>query len=489
MAKYIHINEADNVAVALEQLKQGETCLGVTLREDIPAGHKFALKDIPAGENVIKYAFPIGHATQDIPAGCWAHTHNVKTNLSGVKEYTYHPIPCALPVDRAGTFMGYRRADGRVGVRNEVWIVNTVGCVNGTAKTLERLAQEKYGDRVDGIHGFVHPYGCSQLGEDHQNTQKLLASMVRHPNAGAVLVLSLGCENNNLNVFKPVLGDYDPNRVKFLVTQEVEDEVAEGMKLLDELTRYAAAQKRTEVPVSELVIGLKCGGSDGLSGITANPLLGSVSDLLARYGGTTLLTEVPEMFGAETILMDRCRDESVFNKAVGLINGFKEYFIRHGQEVYENPSPGNKAGGITTLEDKSLGCTQKGGKGEVEDVLQYCEPVTHKGLNLVYGPGNDLCAITALMAAGAQIVLFTTGRGTPVGAPIPTVKVATNTRLAEHKNNWIDFNAGVLVQGAGMEETRDRFFEKILSIASGEKTRSEENDYREIAIFKDGVTL
>ena len=490
MDRFIRIHEADNVAVALVPLGAGEDCLGVTLKEDIPAGHKFALRDIAEGENVIKYAAPIGHATQAIPAGGWVHTHNVKTNLSGMLEYAYHPHDCAMPLDRKATFEGYVREDGRVGIRNEVWIVNTVGCVNGTAKTLERLAREAYGDRVDGIHCFVHPYGCSQLGEDHENTQKLLASMVRHPNAGGVLVLSLGCENNNLNVFRPVLGEVDERRVKFLITQDCEDEIEAGMRLLDELTAYAAQQKRQTVDASRLVIGLKCGGSDGLSGITANPLLGRISDLLCRHGGTTLLTEVPEMFGAETLLMDRCRDEATFDKCVSLINDFKAYFIRHGQEVYENPSPGNKAGGITTLEDKSLGCTQKGGTSEVRGVLKYCEPVKEKGLNLVQGPGNDLCAITALMAAGAQMVLFTTGRGTPVGAPIPTVKVATNTALAEKKKNWIDFNAGVLVQGADADETTEAFFAWLLRLASGEvHTKSEEHDYREIAIFKDGVTL
>ena len=487
--KTIRIAQRDNVAVALEPLCAGESYYGVTLGENIPAGHKFALTDVPAGENVVKYAYPIGHATQDIAAGSWVHTHNVKTNLSGLLEYTYNPHECSVNVDREATFEGYRREDGRVGIRNEVWIVNTVGCVNGTSKALERMAQEAYGDRCDGVHCFVHPYGCSQLGEDHKNTQKLLASMVRHPNAGAVLVLSLGCENNNVNEFKKVLGEYNPERVKFLITQEHEDEIAEGMKLLDELTAYASQFRRETVPASELVIGLKCGGSDGLSGITANPLLGAASDLLARHGGTTLLTEVPEMFGAETILMDRCKDEETFQKTVSLINDFKAYFIRYNQEVYENPSPGNKAGGITTLEDKSLGCTQKGGTAQVRGVLKYCEPVTEKGLNLVQGPGNDICAITALMASGAQMVLFTTGRGTPVGAPIPTVKVATNTPLATKKHGWIDFNAGVLVQGATMEETCEEFFGKLLEIASGEKTKSEMHGYREIAIFKDGVTL
>ncbi len=490
MDRFIRINAADNVAVALVPLTAGEEILGVKLCEDIPAGHKFALRDIAEGENVIKYAAPIGHATQAIGKGCWVHTHNVKTNLSGMLEYSYHPHPCSMPQDRSATFEGYVREDGRVGIRNEVWIVNTVGCVNGTAKTLERLAQEAYGDRVDGIHCFVHPYGCSQLGEDHANTQKLLSAMVHHPNAGGVLVLSLGCENNNLNVFKPVLGEIDERRVKFLVTQEHEDEIEAGMQLLDELTAYAAQQKRQTVSASSLIIGLKCGGSDGLSGITANPLLGRISDLVCRHGGTTLLTEVPEMFGAETLLMDRCKDEETFRKCVDLINDFKAYFIRHGQEVYENPSPGNKAGGITTLEDKSLGCTQKGGSSEVRGVLKYCERVQEKGLNLVQGPGNDICACTALMAAGAQMILFTTGRGTPLGAPVPTVKVATNTALAEKKKNWIDFNAGVLVQGADPEETTEAFFSWLLRLASGEvHTKAEQNGYREIAIFKDGVTL
>ena len=374
-------------------------------------------------------------------------------------------------------------------MRNELWIVNTVGCVNKTAERLAALAGARAAAPVDGVYAFPHPYGCSQLGEDQENTQKLLARMVRHPNAGGVLVLGLGCENSSAAIIAEHMGDYDKSRVRFLVCQQVEDEFAEAMKLLRELADNMRGEQRVPCPASKLVIGLKCGGSDGFSGITANPVIGGFSDLLCGMGGTTILTEVPEMFGAETILMDRCKDEATFRKAVDLINNFKEYFIRHGQEVYENPSPGNKAGGITTLEDKSLGCTQKGGTAEVRDVLRYCEPVTEKGLNLVQGPGNDLCAITALMAAGAQMVLFTTGRGTPVGAPIPTVKVSTNTPLAEKKRDWIDFNAGILAQGADMQETTEVFFKKLLAIASGERTQSETHDYREIAIFKDGVTL
>lgn len=490
MSRLIRINPRDNVAVALEPLKSGESALGVTLREDIPAGHKFALCDIAENENVVKYGFPIGHATQPIPAGSWVHTHNVKTNLSGLLEYSYHPHPCAMPVDRKATFEGYVREDGRVGIRNEVWIVNTVGCVNGTAKTLERMAQEAYGDRVDGIHCFVHPYGCSQLGEDHKDTQKLLASMVRHPNAGAVLVLSLGCENNNVNEFKKVLGNYNPNRVKFLITQDVEDEVEAGMRLLDELTAYAATFKRQTVDASELVIGLKCGGSDGLSGITANPLLGSASDLLARHGGTTLLTEVPEMFGAETILMDRCNTRELFDKTVRLINDFKRYFEEHHQTIYENPSPGNKAGGISTLEDKALGCTQKSGFSPVRDVLAYGERVHTPGLNLLSAPGNDLVAATALASAGAQIVLFSTGRGTPFACPVPTLKIATNTPLATKKHGWIDFNAGqLLTDGKTLPELSQALMEDVLATASGRLVCSERNGFHDLAIFKTGVTL
>ena len=489
MSRLIRINPRDNVAVALQPLKAGEEALGVTLREDIPAGHKFALCDIAENENVVKYGFPIGHATQPISAGSWVHTHNVKTNLSGLLEYGYHPHPCAMPVDRKAAFEGYVREDGRVGIRNEVWIVNTVGCVNGTAKTLERMAQAAYGDRVDGIHCFVHPYGCSQLGEDHRNTQKLLASMVRHPNAGAVLVLSLGCENNNVNEFKKVLGDYNPERVKFLVTQDVEDEIEAGMRLLDELTAYASTFKRQTVDASELVIGLKCGGSDGLSGITANPLLGCTSDLLARHGGTTLLTEVPEMFGAEGMLLSRCVNEKVFGKAAAMLNSFKDYFISHNETVYDNPSPGNKQGGITTLEDKSCGCVQKGGTAPVADVIGYGEQVTAHGLSLLYGPGNDLVSATALTAAGAHIVLFTTGRGTPFGAPAPTVKIASNSGLAARKPGWIDFDAGPVADGEPIAEAAKRLYALVLDIAGGRPSKTELLGYREIAIFKNGVTL
>ncbi len=494
MNKYLQIEKNDNVAVALHPMQKGEgfEYMGntYTLKEDIGAGHKFALCDITKGGNAVKYGFAIGHATTDIRCGEWVHTHNVKTNLEGLLEYKYEPVPIIKAEPRTATFEGFVRENGDVGVRNEIWIINTVGCVNKTAELLTKKAQELGNiNKVDGVFSYVHPYGCSQLGDDQLNTQKILAGLVNHPNAGGVLVLSLGCENNNLDTFLPVLGDYDKNRVKFLVTQEVEDEIEEGLKLISELIEYAATFKREPVDASKLRVGLKCGGSDGFSGITANPLLGKFSDMLVQCGGISVLSEVPEMFGAETILMNRAESEEIFEDVVSMINNFKLYFTRYGQNIYENPSPGNKKGGITTLEDKSLGCTQKGGVGIVTDVLSYGEHAHKPGLNLLTGPGNDIVACTALAASGVHIILFTTGRGTPLGAPVPTVKVATNTALATKKSNWMDFNAGRLVDGETMENIKEEFFEYVLSVASGKKTLNEINGYKEISIFKDGVTL
>lgn len=488
--KFIKINDNDNVIVALEDIKKGEAVNGVTAVEDIARGHKMALVDIAENENVIKYGYPIGHTIRNVKAGEWVHDHNTKTNLSSTLEYTYNQKLKDIPVTRKDTFMGYVRKNGEVGIRNEVWIVNTVGCVNGVSNAIVKEANAKFGDKVDGIYNFVHPYGCSQLGEDHENTQKLLKGMVNHPNAAAVLVLSLGCENNNIDEFKKVLGEWDDERVKFFVCQEHNDDVAEAVEVVGQLVEYAQQFKQEEVPASKLVIGLKCGGSDGLSGITANPLIGRISDIIVANGGKTVLSEVPEMFGAETILMDRCIDKSTFDKTVSLVNNFKEYFISHGEPVGENPSPGNKKGGITTLEDKSLGCTQKGGTSNVMDVLLYGDKATAQGLSLLQGPGNDIVAISGMMASGCHIILFSTGRGTPVGSPVPTVKIATNSDLANRKSNWIDWNAGRLIEDKEMDSYAEEFFDYILKVASDEiKTKNEVNDYREIAIFKNGVTL
>ncbi len=454
------INKLDNVEVNVEN------------------GHKYAATDIKKGENIIKYGMPIGHATEDIKKGEHVHTHNVKTNLSGKIEYTYNPIK--YPVDKIDTdmtFMGYVREDGNVGIRNDIWIVNTVGCVNKTAQILAQKTGAKY---------FPHPFGCSQLGDDQVITQTILKGMVNHPNAGGVLVLGLGCENNNIKVFKEVLGSWDENRVKFLSAQDYDDEIEKGIELINELKENAQKYERQPISVSKLKVGLKCGGSDGFSGITANPLVGRFCDKHTSLSGSCVLTEVPEMFGAEQLLMQRCENEKVFDKTVKLINNFKDYYTRHNQVIYENPSPGNKNGGITTLEEKSLGCVQKGGLSPVVDVLDYGDTVTKSGLSLLNGPGNDIVAVTNLMAAGVHIILFTTGRGTPVGAPVPTIKIATNKDLANRKKNWIDFDSSPLLEGIDLTDDLYKF---VIEAAEGKKTKNEINAYEEISIFKDGVTL
>ncbi len=486
--KYVRISAQDNVGVALSDIKSGEVCGGIKVLNDIPRGHKFALCDIKSGQDVIKYAAPIGHARCDIAAGEHVHTHNVNSNLAGLLQYEYNPVKAMSETFATKTFPGYRRADGRVGIRNEIWIIPTVGCVNSIGEIIAEKSKPQ--GSVDGVYAFTHPYGCSQLGGDHEMTKRALAGLVNHPNAAGVLVLALGCENNTVEQMKEAIGGYDENRVHFLVSQDVEDEISEGVRIVGELIDAAKDLKREEIPASELVIGLKCGGSDGLSGITANPLVGRFSDMLCGMGGTTILTEVPEMFGAETLLMNRCKNRELFDKTVKMINDFKSYYMRYGEKIDENPSPGNKAGGITTLEDKALGCTQKGGLGEVCGVLDYGEAVSEKGLNLLAAPGNDLVASTALAVSGAHIVLFTTGRGTPFGCPVPTVKISTNTALCDKKRAWIDFDAGVLVtNGFDMENTAEKFFDYILSVAGGEKTATEKQNIRDIAIFKDGVTL
>ncbi len=452
--EYVLISEKDNVRVCLDN------------------GHKYAVRDIQKGEPIIKYGFPIGVATDDIKCGEQVHSHNLKTALSGTLEYTYTPNYEEAEKQTPPMINAYVRKNGEIGIRNDIWIIPTVGCVNSIAKTIA--------DKT-GALCFTHPYGCSQLGDDMQITKKVLCGLVKHPNAGGVLVLGLGCENNNINEFKRVLGEYDADRVKFLNCQDFDDEISQGISTVRELYGNACNDKRVAVPLSRLKIGLKCGGSDGLSGITANPLCGKITDRLVSMGGTAVLTEVPEMFGAEQLLMNRCVDESVFNDTVELINSYKQYFIAHNQPVSENPSPGNKEGGITTLEEKSLGCVQKGGTAPVTAVLNYGDMAEKSGLNLLNGPGNDIVAVTNLTAAGCHLILFTTGRGTPLGAPVPTIKIATNTSIAKRKSNWIDFDA--------QSNSAQNLFDLIVETVNGKETKNEANAFREIAIFKDGVTL
>lgn len=545
MQDFIKIHEKDNVVVALRPIGQGEKiavlegggavleaegmdgqgslpgegmggqgCLReITALDAIPAGHKMAVCDIPSGSEVIKYGYRIGNTKEAVQAGNWVHTHNLKTALGDLLEYTYEPVfggekkhtgeadfggetakQCGKqrensPKTGPVSFMGFQRLDGRVGVRNEIWIIPTVGCVNNVASSIARQANAFRKGTVEEVIAFPHPYGCSQMGEDQEDTRRILADLVNHPNAGGVLVLGLGCENSNIEVLKPYIGPFDEKRVRFLVAQEWEDEVEAALEIVRELIDYASVIEREPIGADKLIVGMKCGGSDGLSGITANPLVGRFSDRLIAEGGTTILTEVPEMFGAETILMNRCENEALFCQTVDLINDFKQYFKRHGQTIYENPSPGNKEGGISTLEDKSLGCTQKSGSAPVRGVLSYGERVQNPGLNLLSAPGNDLVASTALAAAGAQIVLFTTGRGTPFASPVPTVKISTNSVLAGRKANWIDFNAGRLVEDTGLEEEAERLFDYVMEVASGRKVCSEAAGYHDMAIFKQGVTL
>lgn len=505
MQKVIRIKAQDNVAVALETLIAGQEVIAgmdhITLSQDIAAGHKFAVKDLSEGSEVIKYGYPIGRTTKPIDKGEWVHTHNITTGLEGTQEYSYHPelrssenradpkLSRSFLKDLPVSFEGYIRENGKAGIRNEIFIVPTVGCVNDVARLLEKKGREYLNDAIDELIAFTHPYGCSQLGDDQKNTQKILSGLIDHPNAAGVLVLGLGCENNSIAEMQKLLKDYPEGRIKFLECQEADDEIEEGLQLIKELVHFASGYKKEKVPVSELIIGLKCGGSDGYSGITANPLVGVFSDLIIDQGGTTILTEVPEMFGAETILMNRCADKSLFDRTVDLINGFKRFYSDHGQPIYENPSPGNKKGGISTLEDKSLGCTQKSGSTLVTGVLEYGDRVQQRGLLLLGSPGNDLVASTALAAAGAHIILFTTGRGTPFGAPVPTIKISSNSGLATKKKDWIDFDAGQLLNGKSMEELAQELYGMVIAVASGAKVKSEECGYHDIAIFKQGVTL
>ncbi len=500
MKRFIKINPDDNVAVALaDDLRAGEylNIDGISLKlfKDIPMGHKFSLSPIKAGEEVIKYGFPIGHASCDIEAGDWVHSHNLITSLRDNLEYSYNPntVDEVRHVEELTppSINGYLRSNGKMGIRNELWILPTVGCVNGSARAIaNRLNKEFSGlNNIDDVIAFTHNYGCSQLGEDHNNTRKAIAALARHPNAGGVIVLGLGCENNRITELRKEIGDIDPDRIVFISAQEVEDEIETGVEAGRKLLSIMKDDHRQPLPFSKLKIGLKCGGSDGLSGITANPLVGLLSDRIIAWGGATVLTEVPEMFGAETILMNRADNLGVFEKEVALINDFKDYFRQNGQPIYENPSPGNKEGGITTLEEKSLGCIQKGGSAKVTGVIGYAESINTTGLNLLNAPGNDLVASTALALSGCQMVLFTTGRGTPFGTCVPTLKISTNSQLANRKSGWIDFDAGTLIYDDNFENALERLTKEIIAVADGKRVKQEINGHKEIAIFKTGVTL
>ncbi|MDP1559944.1 MAG: altronate dehydratase family protein [Pirellulaceae bacterium] len=517
---FARLHPQDNVVVSLqgsetgspweEELANGgpDRAVGTTVvaMEPIPAGHKMAIRPIAAGQWVIKYGLPIGLAQTDIAVGQRVHVHNVKTGLDAgiATQPDWEPLPAApltTPIlttgDDPNQFLGYLRENGQVAIRNEIWILNTVGCVNQTAQQLAAWANRTLVGRVpnlDGVYAFSHPYGCSQLGDDLQATRNILSGLTRHPHAAAVLFLGLGCENNQLQMQLDAIGPEALKKVRWFSTQDVSDEMEQGRQWLTEMAQQISRYTRQPLPANKLILGMKCGGSDGFSGLTANPLLGRIADWHCAMGGTSLLTEVPEMFGAEPVLLGRCDQPSTRTAVDQMIETFKDYFRQHDQPISENPSPGNKDGGLTTLEEKSLGCVQKGGTAAL---IKQCVPYGGQasaelgGLGMVNGPGNDGVSITALTAAGAHLVLFTTGRGTPMGAPAPTMKIATNPTLAKQKPGWIDFSAGDFITGtATLDELRDRLWEQILRVASGQQeAKNELNGYREIAIWKIGVTV
>jgi altronate hydrolase len=485
------IDPRDDVAVTLRAVAAGDVIVeGVSALADIPAGHKVALHAIAAGENVRKYGWPIGHATQDIAAGAHVHSHNLTTSLSGEETYAYAPVAAEpLPVGSTATFQGYRRANGRVGARNEIWVLCTVGCVARTAQKIAAEADRRFKGRVDGVHALTHPFGCSQLGGDLDATRTMIAALAAHPNAGGVLILGLGCESNQLQALLDAAPHLDRSRLRAFTAQAAGDEIEEGLAAVEELVAIAEHDRREPCPIADLVVGVKCGGSDGFSGLTANPVVGRIADKVCAAGGTALLTEIPEIFGAERLLMARAVDSHVFDEVAAVVNDFKRYFISHGEPVSENPSPGNIEGGITTLEEKSLGAVQKAGRGPVTEVVRYGGQAHKPGVVLLEAPGNDAVSSTALTAAGATVILFTTGRGTPLGFPAPTLKIATNSGLAQRKPRWIDFDAGRIVGGESVDAAADRLMDLVLATASGQITRAEENGEREIALWKRGVTL
>lgn len=493
MTPYIYINDADNVATALQPIAEGtlmNTAKGeVTLLSDIPTGHKFALCDIRKNESIVKYGIEIGHATEDIRKGEWVHTHNIKSNLDGLVEYSYSGCTVKVNPPRHDTFMGYVRKNGKVGTRNELWIIPTVACVNHTVNVLAEKARELFGDMCDGIWAVPHNTGCSQIEEGAMISHNMLNGLILHPNAGGVLLVSLGCENANLDTILPTLGDYDRNRIKSMVTQDVEDEIGEGLSLIGQIIESMKDDRRSEVEASKLVLGFKCGGSDAFSGITANPLVGTIADKISDNGGSGILTEISEIFGAEQFLMNRADSRATYEKMVALINSFKKYYMDYGLPIYENPSPGNKKGGISTDEEKSMGNIQKSGTQKITDVLTYGEQVTKGGINLLEGPGNDSVSVTNMVTSGATLLLFTTGRGNPLSSLIPTIKVSSNSSLAERKHTWIDFNAGRILEGEELSVLSDELWKLVLDTASGRKSRSEINGFRDVMIFKKGALL
>ncbi len=486
---------SDDVAAALRDLTAGEIAdiegVPTVLREDIPAGHKFALRHLERGEAVRRYGADIGIMSEPAQRGALVHSHNLATALIGEVAYARDTGDAAHAASTARSlpaWRGYRRADGRWATRNEIWLLPTVGCVAPLVEDIAREANALHAGKLDGIVGFGHPHGCSQLGDDLAGTRAALAGLCDNPNAGGVLLIGLGCESNQLDDLVALVPEGSRAKIRMMRAQEPGDEHERALELIAQLVEELAPLEREEAPAAALTVGLKCGGSDALSGLTANPLLGRFTDQLVASGGKAVLTEIPEIFGAERALFSRAVSREVFEAAGALLNRFKRYFLEQGQPVSENPSPGNIAGGITTLEEKSLGAVQKGGNAPLVDVLDYGAAAQVPGLTLLEAPGNDAVSSTALAAAGATLIVFTTGRGTPLGFPVPTVKVSSNSQLAQSKAGWIDFDAG-RVLGEGTGAVSEDFARRMIAIASGERTAAERSGQRVIALWKRGVTL
>ncbi len=496
LQKLLQLHPTDNVAVARVQVAAGEEIqLGpvvVRVSEPIAAGHKVAIRPIAAGEAILKYGQRIGLAGTHIDVGSWVHVHNVNAaRLETEYEYCNELIEPSKPAE-SRTFMGFRRADGKVGTRNYVALISTVNCSATTARYVAmELAKSDLRDfpNVDGVIPLVHKGGCafSFGGEDHQQLNRTLAGFARHPNIAARLILGLGCETAQAGHLQSdhglmQLGGPSASRSNgplpmVLNIQEVggvRKTVDRAVGVLRDLLVQANDVRREPIPVSELLVGLECGGSDGASGITANPALGYASDLMVAHGGTAILSEIPEVYGAEQLLTRRSISREVADALLDRIHWWEDYAQRHHASIDNNPSYGNKQGGLTTIFEKSLGAVAKGGTSPLRAVYKYAEPVTERGFVLMDTPGYDPASVTGMVAGGAQVIVFTTGRGSCFGCkPAPTIKVATNTPMFNRMREDMDINAGTILEGATVEDVGREIFEMIIATASGRQTLSE----------------
>lgn len=484
MNTLLRLHPKDNVALALRPLPSGArvSVEGISLftRDPIPYGHKVALVSIPKGGRIIKYGYPIGRAVRSISPGEHVHVHNTESGRA--HGDTARPVireeSSLIPRFPQDTFLGFRRQDGRVGVRNHVLVMASVHCVNGG---VERIGRE-----VPGVVALPHIYGCSQLGEDLAQTRRVLEGYVSHPNVGATLIVGLGCEALPTRELVDGLRDRG-YRVELLLLQEIGGSraaVRKGKELAAELLGEVGKLRPEPVPLSELVVGVECGGSDAWSGVTANPAVGAIADALVAHGGTVILSEVTEFIGAEHILAARAISPEVGKAILRAVARREGVAVEMGVDLRgAQPSPGNMEGGLTTIEEKSLGAIVKGGTTPVREFLGYGERPSARGLVVMDTSGNDLESVTGMVAGGAQVVLFTTGRGTPVGNPIvPVIKISSNTPLYERMRDDLDFDAGSILRGEPPTSVAARLAALLLEVAGGRPTQAEVWGHREFAI-------